>query len=205
MQHPLKLLHMVDACMKLCPICCANPISIFCGSQIMARTKVEKKGGRWDLVFFLIARFLDFSSAFSSCFNGLSLSDPNVFNNVQTYVFGRPAVFSRPVIFATAFMSFFSVVIALFKVKFLITLSFSKWAGRGFMIDHLKSVAWGVSKLGGLRFFIVEPFVVHWAVDLLNELKREIHSCLIVGMSFEFQSWSSSCFYLLWLREKNGI
>lgn len=23
----------------------------FCGSQIMARTKVEKKGGRWDLVF----------------------------------------------------------------------------------------------------------------------------------------------------------
>ncbi|KAL6965229.1 hypoxanthine-guanine phosphoribosyltransferase, partial [Sarracenia purpurea var. burkii] len=32
-----------------------------------------------------------------------------------TYVYRRPAVFSRPVIFATAFMSFFSVVIALFK------------------------------------------------------------------------------------------
>nr|BBD96135.1 homogentisate phytyltransferase 1, chloroplastic-like [Rhododendron dauricum] len=37
------------------------------------------------------------------------------FLHIQTYVFGRPAVFSRPVIFATAFMSFFSVVIALFK------------------------------------------------------------------------------------------
>jgi len=37
------------------------------------------------------------------------------FLHIQTYVFRRPAVFSRPVIFATAFMSFFSVVIALFK------------------------------------------------------------------------------------------
>jgi len=37
------------------------------------------------------------------------------FLHVQTHVFGRPAVFSRPLIFATAFMSFFSVVIALFK------------------------------------------------------------------------------------------
>lgn len=35
--------------------------------------------------------------------------------HIQTHVFGRPAVFSRPLIFATAFMSFFSVVIALFK------------------------------------------------------------------------------------------
>lgn len=35
--------------------------------------------------------------------------------HVQTFVYGRPAVFSRPLIFATAFMSFFSVVIALFK------------------------------------------------------------------------------------------
>ncbi|KNA23057.1 hypothetical protein SOVF_027980 [Spinacia oleracea] len=37
------------------------------------------------------------------------------FLHMQTHVFGRPAAFSRPVIFATAFMSFFSVVIALFK------------------------------------------------------------------------------------------
>ncbi|KAL9683949.1 hypothetical protein QQ045_021378 [Rhodiola kirilowii] len=35
--------------------------------------------------------------------------------HVQTHVFQRPIVFSRPLIFATAFMSFFSVVIALFK------------------------------------------------------------------------------------------
>ncbi|KAL0453422.1 UNVERIFIED_CONTAM: Homogentisate phytyltransferase 1, chloroplastic, partial [Sesamum latifolium] len=35
--------------------------------------------------------------------------------HVQTSVFRRPAVFTKPVIFATAFMSFFSVVIALFK------------------------------------------------------------------------------------------
>ncbi|XP_047338758.1 homogentisate phytyltransferase 1, chloroplastic [Impatiens glandulifera] len=35
--------------------------------------------------------------------------------HIQTFVFQRPAVFSRPLIFATAFMSFFSVVIALFK------------------------------------------------------------------------------------------
>lgn len=35
----------------------------------------------------------------------------------QTFVFRRPAIFSRPLIFATAFMSFFSVVIALFKVN----------------------------------------------------------------------------------------
>jgi hypothetical protein len=34
----------------------------------------------------------------------------------QTFVFRRPAVFSKPLIFATAFMTFFSVVIALFKV-----------------------------------------------------------------------------------------
>ncbi|KAK6127072.1 hypothetical protein DH2020_039184 [Rehmannia glutinosa] len=33
----------------------------------------------------------------------------------QMYVYGRPAVLTKPVIFATAFMSFFSVVIALFK------------------------------------------------------------------------------------------
>uniref|UniRef100_A0A803MPN6 Homogentisate phytyltransferase n=1 Tax=Chenopodium quinoa TaxID=63459 RepID=A0A803MPN6_CHEQI len=37
------------------------------------------------------------------------------FLHMQTHVFGRPAIFSRPLIFATAFMSFFSVVIALFK------------------------------------------------------------------------------------------
>ncbi|KAF5456335.1 hypothetical protein F2P56_025831 [Juglans regia] len=34
---------------------------------------------------------------------------------LETHVFKRPAVFSRPLMFATAFMSFFSVVIALFK------------------------------------------------------------------------------------------
>lgn len=39
-------------------------------------------------------------------------------NNFQTFVYGRPIAFSKPVIFATGFMSFFSVVIALFKVKF---------------------------------------------------------------------------------------
>ncbi|KAG6598874.1 Homogentisate phytyltransferase 1, chloroplastic, partial [Cucurbita argyrosperma subsp. sororia] len=37
------------------------------------------------------------------------------FLHVQTHVFQRPPVFSRSLIFATAFMSFFSVVIALFK------------------------------------------------------------------------------------------
>lgn len=35
--------------------------------------------------------------------------------HIQTHVYGRSAVFSKPLIFATAFMSFFSVVIALFK------------------------------------------------------------------------------------------
>lgn len=34
----------------------------------------------------------------------------------QTFVFRRPAAFSKPLIFATGFMTFFSVVIALFKV-----------------------------------------------------------------------------------------
>ncbi|KAJ6847440.1 putative homogentisate phytyltransferase 1, chloroplastic [Iris pallida] len=37
------------------------------------------------------------------------------FLHMQTFVFRRPPSFSRPLIFATAFMSFFSVVIALFK------------------------------------------------------------------------------------------
>ncbi|KAM5553813.1 homogentisate phytyltransferase 1, chloroplastic [Rosa sericea] len=37
------------------------------------------------------------------------------FLHMQTHVYKRPAAFSRPLIFATAFMSFFSVVIALFK------------------------------------------------------------------------------------------
>ncbi|KAK7329771.1 hypothetical protein VNO77_23950 [Canavalia gladiata] len=37
------------------------------------------------------------------------------FLHMQIHVYKRPAVFSRPLIFATAFMSFFSVVIALFK------------------------------------------------------------------------------------------
>ncbi|KAK2358756.1 glycinol 4-dimethylallyltransferase [Trifolium repens] len=37
------------------------------------------------------------------------------FLHIQTFVFKRPAIFSRSLIFATAFMSFFSVVIALFK------------------------------------------------------------------------------------------
>ncbi|KAF8769554.1 hypothetical protein HU200_006421 [Digitaria exilis] len=35
----------------------------------------------------------------------------------QTFVFRRPAVFTRPLMFATGFMTFFSVVIALFKVN----------------------------------------------------------------------------------------
>ncbi|KAJ0697823.1 putative homogentisate phytyltransferase [Helianthus annuus] len=35
--------------------------------------------------------------------------------HIQTFVYGRLAVFPKPVIFATGFMSFFSVVIALFK------------------------------------------------------------------------------------------
>ncbi|KAK4782693.1 hypothetical protein SAY86_007067 [Trapa natans] len=37
------------------------------------------------------------------------------FLHMQIHVYGRPALLSRPLIFATAFMSFFSVVIALFK------------------------------------------------------------------------------------------
>ncbi|CAL5182965.1 unnamed protein product [Lathyrus oleraceus] len=37
------------------------------------------------------------------------------FLHMQAFVYKRPVVFSRPLIFATAFMSFFSVVIALFK------------------------------------------------------------------------------------------
>ncbi|XXG51590.1 hypothetical protein AAC387_Pa03g0123 [Persea americana] len=37
------------------------------------------------------------------------------FLHMQMFVLRRPAVFTRPLIFATAFMSFFSVVIALFK------------------------------------------------------------------------------------------
>nr|AAX56086.1 homogentisate phytylprenyltransferase [Glycine max] len=37
------------------------------------------------------------------------------FLHIQTHVYKRPPVFSRSLIFATAFMSFFSVVIALFK------------------------------------------------------------------------------------------
>ncbi|KAJ8750650.1 hypothetical protein K2173_015831 [Erythroxylum novogranatense] len=37
------------------------------------------------------------------------------FLHMQSHVYGRPATFSKPLIFATAFMSFFSVVIALFK------------------------------------------------------------------------------------------
>ncbi|XP_068333134.1 homogentisate phytyltransferase 1, chloroplastic-like [Pyrus communis] len=37
------------------------------------------------------------------------------FLHMQVHVYKRPAAFSRPLIFATAFMSFFSVVIALFK------------------------------------------------------------------------------------------
>ncbi|XP_021276781.1 homogentisate phytyltransferase 1, chloroplastic isoform X2 [Herrania umbratica] len=35
--------------------------------------------------------------------------------HIQTHVLSRPAIISKPLIFATAFMSFFSVVIALFK------------------------------------------------------------------------------------------
>ncbi|KAK1414066.1 hypothetical protein QVD17_29805 [Tagetes erecta] len=35
--------------------------------------------------------------------------------HIQTFVYGRLAMFPKPVIFATGFMSFFSVVIALFK------------------------------------------------------------------------------------------
>nr|AEZ53107.1 aromatic prenyltransferase [Epimedium acuminatum] len=37
------------------------------------------------------------------------------FLHIQTFVYRRPAILTRPLIFATAFMSFFSVVIALFK------------------------------------------------------------------------------------------
>ncbi|KAL0920167.1 hypothetical protein M5K25_009284 [Dendrobium thyrsiflorum] len=39
------------------------------------------------------------------------------FLHIQTFVFRRPASFSKPLIFATAFMAFFSIVIALFKLN----------------------------------------------------------------------------------------
>lgn len=45
----------------------------------------------------------------------------------QTFVYGRPAIFPKSVIFATGFMSFFSVVIALFKVKANLTAS-TRWS-----------------------------------------------------------------------------
>ncbi|KAJ4954165.1 hypothetical protein NE237_030997 [Protea cynaroides] len=37
------------------------------------------------------------------------------FMHIQKYVFGRPAVLTKPLVFGTAFMCFFSTVIALFK------------------------------------------------------------------------------------------
>lgn len=51
-----------------------------------------------------------------SCLVHLEFLNTNMIGNFQTHVYGRPAMFSRALIFATAFMSFFSVVIALFKV-----------------------------------------------------------------------------------------
>lgn len=54
---------------------------------------------------------------FSRIFCASALHDVVCGYIIQTFVFRRPAVFTRPLIFATAFMSFFSVVIALFKVE----------------------------------------------------------------------------------------
>lgn len=66
-------------------------------------------------------------------------------------VYGRPAVLTRPVIFATAFMSFFSVVIALFKVN--IFLASKMWVIKWFC--HIKATyALGFAKFGSVVFFV---------------------------------------------------
>ena len=64
---------------------------------------------------------LFFETQMITAANGLGCLFPESYPNslsiiYQTFVFRRPAMFSRPLIFATGFMTFFSVVIALFKV-----------------------------------------------------------------------------------------
>ncbi|KAJ8767328.1 hypothetical protein K2173_017372 [Erythroxylum novogranatense] len=81
--------------------------------------------------------------------------------HMQTHVYGRPAIYSRPLIFATAFMSFFSVVIALFKdipdmegdkIYGIRTFTVSLGQKRVFWTCiALLEVAYGVAVLVGLR------------------------------------------------------
>jgi hypothetical protein len=59
------------------------------------------------------------------CLPFLVLIPNNLFMQIdQTFVFRRPAVFSKPLMFATGFMTFFSVVMVLFKVKDDLSLKF---------------------------------------------------------------------------------
>ncbi|KAL5974023.1 hypoxanthine-guanine phosphoribosyltransferase [Asimina triloba] len=79
---------------------------------------------------------------------------------MQTFVFMRPAAFSRPLIFATAFMTFFSVVIALFKDipdidgdKIFGIQSFSVRLGQERVLGHLAlaSILWARAKSVDLK------------------------------------------------------
>ena len=93
----------------------------------------------------------------------------------QTFVFRRPALLSKPVIFATAFMTFFSVVIALFKVNVF------TWYAGGVISwlqsksisteQHHRSLGLGISINLWLQFKAILDFLYHSSDSITSVTK----------------------------------
>nr|KJB83415.1 hypothetical protein B456_013G246600 [Gossypium raimondii] len=101
--------------------------------------------------------------------------------HIQTHVFSRPAVISKPLIFATAFMSFFSVVIALFK---------------------------DIPDIEGDKIFGIKSYTVFWTCISLLEMAYGVS--ILVGATSPY-AWSkvitvlghSVLASILWIRAKS--
>ncbi|KAG4113324.1 hypothetical protein ERO13_D13G216300v2 [Gossypium hirsutum] len=101
--------------------------------------------------------------------------------HIQTHVFSRPAVISKPLIFATAFMSFFSVVIALFK---------------------------DIPDIEGDKIFGIKSYTVFWTCISLLEMAYGVS--ILVGATSPY-TWSkvitvlghSVLASILWIRAKS--
>jgi len=116
---------------EICSAC--SHVHPSCSSNNSSTCVFPSHAGLWCIVYnchnksFYATKFVDGFQAFVCCMLSITIKRSwkqsemfwllIMFKNVQTYVYKRPAMFPRSLIFATAFMGFFSVVIALFKVK----------------------------------------------------------------------------------------
>ncbi|KAG2302981.1 hypothetical protein Bca4012_061338 [Brassica carinata] len=109
--------------------------------------------------------------------------------HIQTHVFGRPVMFTRPLAFATAFIGFFSVVIALFKN--IPDIEGDKIFGIGSFFFSLLQMAYAVAIQAGAT----SPFI--WSKVILLICLSYKDLVLVIYMLWAMFFWQ------LWTRAKS--